>query len=138
MNSSTSSLADKIRAAKRIYIIGNGGSFANAQHIANDLLACGVRAYTIDPATFSAFANDYGYYKGFARWIATVGEAGDLLIALSGSGRSPNILLAVEEAERKGMAVETIYGAMRGENMQQAEEAQLHIGHKLRAELIQS
>lgn len=133
MHFSISSLADKVRAAKRVYIIGNGGSFANAQHIANDLLACGVKAYTMDPATFSAFSNDYGYFSGFARWIRTVGEPGDLLIALSGSGKSPNILMAVGEAERIGMEVETIYGAMRGENMQEAEEAQIHIGHKLRA-----
>ena len=126
-----SALASAIRRAKRVYIIGNGGSFANAMHIANDLISCGIRAHTMDVATFSAFANDYGYYRAFERWIETMGEAGDLLIALSGSGKSPNILKAVEAARALGMEVETIYGAARGEDMQRAEEAQVEIGHAL-------
>ena len=73
-------LAEMVRAAKRVYVIGNGGSYANAMHIVNDLLSCGIRAHSMDPATLTAFANDYGYYNAFARWIGTVGEAGDLLI----------------------------------------------------------
>src|SRR5260221_698204 len=97
-------LASAIRQAKRIYLIGNGGSFANAAHIANDLLACGIRAYTLDAATLTASANDFGYETVFERWIATVGEAGDLLIALSGSGRSLNILNALRTAKKRGMA----------------------------------
>ncbi len=100
-------------------------------HIANDLLSCGVKAYTIDPATFSAFANDYGYYQGFVRWIDVVGERGDLLIALSGSGKSPNILMACEAAERIGMKVWKIFGTELGQDMQCAEEHQLRIGHEL-------
>ena len=85
-------LADRIRKANRVYIIGNGGSYANAGHICNDLIACGVKAYTLDPATLTAFANDHGWYKAFERWLNVVGEKGDLLIALSGSGKSPNTL----------------------------------------------
>ena len=81
-------LYSAVRRAKRVYLIGNGGSYANAAHIANDLLAAGVRAYTLDPASLTASANDYGYESVFERWIDTVGEAGDLLIGLSGSGKS--------------------------------------------------
>lgn len=128
-------LAEKIKAAKRVYIIGNGGSYANASHIANDLLACGVRAFTLDAATLSAFANDHGWYRAFARWLHIVGEPGDLLIAMSGSGKSPNILVAIEEAERIGMGVERIFGSEKGQNMQQAEEYQLLWAHKIREEL---
>jgi D-sedoheptulose 7-phosphate isomerase len=128
-------LLDKIKAARRIYLIGNGGSYANAVHICNDLLAQGIKAYTLDPATLTASANDYGYETVFARWLRVVGEEGDLLIAMSGSGRSPNILNAIATAESLGMVVHRIFGNERGENMQQAEEAQLVIGHMLMGEL---
>ena len=124
-------LIDKVRAAKRVYIIGNGGSYANAQHIANDLLASGIRAFTLDAAYLTATANDMGYGETFSRWIQTVGERGDLLIALSGSGRSPNILLALQTAERIGMTVHRIFGAELGQDMQTAENHQLVVGHEL-------
>ena len=126
-----SSLIERVRKAKHVYLVGNGGSWANSVHIANDLLSCGVRAFAMDPATLTAFANDHGYYKAFALWIETVGEAGDLLIALSGSGKSPNILLAVEAAEKIGMDVYREFGEAQGYDMQSAEEHQLFLGHEL-------
>lgn len=128
----TADLVQKIKKSQRVYIIGNGGSFANAQHIANDLLAAGIRAYTLDCASLTASANDFGYETVFARWLSVVAEKGDLLIALSGSGKSPNILKAIEEAQRIGMEVVKIFGAERGEGMQEAEEMQLVIGHAVR------
>src|SRR3990167_7853342 len=128
-------LISAVKAAKRdgnrVYIIGNGGSYANAMHICNDLLACGVRAFCLDPSTLTAFANDYGYEGAFARWINICAEKGDLLIALSGSGKSPNILNAIKAAEETGMTVYRIFGNERGEDMQAAEEAQIAIGHQL-------
>jgi len=124
-------LLEKLRKAKRVYVVGNGGSYANAMHIVNDLLSCGVRAYSMDPATFSAFANDYTYPKAFSRWLSVVGEPGDLLIALSGSGKSLNILGAVAEAEHIGMDVWTEYGAAQGFDMQASEERQIWLGHEL-------
>ena len=130
-------LAEQVRAAKRVYIVGNGGSYANAQHICNDLLSCGVRVYTIDSATLSAFANDYGWDVALSRWLSVVGEEGDLLIAISGSGKSRNILNAIDEAIVMGMTVHRIFGSTRGEDMQTAEENQLIIGHQLRACLQQ-
>jgi len=95
----------------------------------NDFLSCGIRAYSIDPATLSAFANDYGYENAYAKWLSVVGEEGDLLIAMSGSGKSQNILNAIDKAMTLGMNIVTIFGNERGEDMQQAEEAQLSIGH---------
>ena len=124
-------LAEIIRAAKRVYIIGNGGSYANAQHIANDLLSCGVRAFTFDAATYTAFANDFGFETAYRRWISVVGEKGDCLLALSGSGRSPNILAAIAEGERIGMVIYRLFGNERGQDMQNAEEHQLRVGHEL-------
>jgi len=123
-------LIDSVRSAKRVYIIGNGGSYANAAHIANDLLNCGIKAYTLDAATLSAFANDNGWHQAIAKWLRVVGEPGDLLIAMSGSGKSPNILLAIEAAELIGMAVERIFGAPEL-GMQEAEEKQVWLGHEL-------
>lgn len=124
-------LLELVKRAKRIYIIGNGGSFANAMHIANDLISCGIRAHTLDPSTLTAIANDHGYENVFARQLEVYGEYGDLLIALSGSGKSPNILKAIEVAKSIGMDVYPIFGNERGEDMQQSEEAQVRIGHQL-------
>ena len=128
-------LIEKIRKAKRVFIIGNGGSYANAEHIANDLQDCGVRAHSINSAFFSATANDMGYDKSFSRWVGIHGEPGDLLIALSGSGKSPNILNAVEAARLIGMDVWTEYGAAQGFDMQASEERQLWLGHELMRKL---
>lgn len=135
-------ISNQIRAAKRVYIIGNGGSFANASHICNDLLASGIKAYTLDPATLTASANDFGWEVVFSRWIDVVGEKGDLLIALSGSGKSRNILKGLEAAKARGMDTMAIFGAynehdgvadtmsLGGDDMQQAEEHQLVWGHE--------
>ena len=124
-----------IRNAKHVYLIGNGGSYANAVHICNDLLACGIKAYTLDPATLTASANDHSYETVFSRWIATVGERGDLLIALSGSGKSPNILKAIRTAKRKGMKTLLITDYLRTLDMQQSEEYQLLWGHEMMRQL---
>ena len=130
------SLLEKIRKAKRIFIIGNGGSYANAIHIANDLNAVGKAAFTLDPATLTATANDYGFHFVFERWINTVGKKGDLLIALSGSGTSPNILRGLACAKRMGMNVHLITWYLKdGMDMQLSEEAQLVIGHEMMRQL---
>lgn len=120
-----------MKLSGRVYIIGNGGSYANAAHIANDLLSVGIRAYTIDAATLTAFANDYEYENAFAIWLRIVGEKGDTLIALSGSGKSPNIVNAVSAAEEIGMVVKRVYGAAMELDMQSAEEHQIMLGHSL-------
>lgn len=126
-----SSLISLVKGAKRVFIIGNGGSSANAIHISNDLLACGIPTFTLDQATMSASANDYGWDTVFERWLRVVGQRGDLLIALSGSGKSANILKAVAAAHELGMTVHCIFGNERGEDMQTAEEMQIRIGHEL-------
>src|SRR5690348_1586495 len=118
-------LHDKIKISRRVYVIGNGGSYANASHIVNDLLSVGVKAYCMDPSTLTAFANDYGYENVFSKWLKVVGQPFDLLIALSGSGKSRNILNAIETAEQLGMNIHREFGAERGLGMQESEESQL-------------
>jgi len=141
-------LALAIRQAKRIYLCGNGGSAANAIHIANDLIACGVKAFALpaDVATLTAIANDFSYDEVFSRQLKTLAEKDDLLIVLSGSGRSKNILSALTEARRIGMKSWAILGnyeprgpaagmadqkILKGSNMQLAEEYQLSTGHEV-------
>ncbi len=124
------SLADEVRKANRVYIIGNGGSYANAVHICNDFLSVGVKAYTLDPASMSAIANDFGWENVFSRWIVTVGEPGDLLVALSGSGTSRNVVNALVEAEKIGMETMLVTDYLRTRDMQQSEEDQLVFGHE--------
>jgi len=124
-------LLEKIRLAKRVYLIGNGGSYANAAHIANDLISVGVKAYILDAATLTAMANDFGYEGVFARWLQTLGEKGDLLIALSGSGTSKNIVAAIAAAEAIGMDTHLVTDYLRTRDMQQSEEDQIVLGHNL-------
>jgi len=125
-------LARAVARAGQIYVIGNGGSFANAAHIANDLLSCGYRAFPIDPATHTCLSNDWGWDVAFVKWLEVVGQPGDLLIALSGSGTSPNILNAVAFAEKMGMEVWREFGREQGYDMELAEERQLWLGHEVK------
>lgn len=142
-------LAKAILRAKRCYICGNGGSAANAIHIANDLVACGIKAHalTADVATLTATANDFSYEQIFALQLKAFGEPGDMLIVLSGSGKSPNILAALRAAKEIGMESWAILGReiagkdcpaakladyrlFFGKDMQDAEERQLYLGHE--------
>jgi len=139
-------LLDAILKAKRVFLCGNGGSAANAIHIANDLISVGVKAQalTADIATLTAIANDYAYEEVFSRQLFVLAEKGDLLIVLSGSGNSKNILFALAAAEKLQMdsfAIIGNYGAKSGaeemandclkmgRNMQEAEEQQVYLGH---------
>lgn len=133
-------MIDTIREArdkgKRVYIIGNGGSACNAEHIACDLLACDVRAHALTSlGIMTALANDTGYHWTFAGQLQVYGEPGDVLIALSGSGKSINILLACEVAEYLQMKVIRYFGSDLSLGMQEAEEAQIVLGHQFRKEL---
>lgn len=137
-------LAEAIKKAKRVYICGNGGSFANAQHIQNDLEGKGIRAHTLNPASLTRTANDQSYEEIFAQWVGVHGEQGDLLLVLSGSGNSPNIIKALRKGKELGMTTWALLGypagkaasiadvsIVAGPNMQQAEEAQLVAGHEV-------
>ncbi len=129
-------LLAKVKKAQRCFIIGNGGSYANAQHIANDLLAVGVPAFTLDAATLTATANDFSYDEVFSRWLRVVASSKDLLIALSGSGISKNIVRALAESQAIGMDFYLVTHYLKGRDMQESEQDQLALGHSLRAALM--
>ena len=104
---------NQVKAAhKKIIFVGNGGSAATANHMALDYSKIGkVRAISFDDGSLlTMLGNDYGFENSFAKAIEMYGDAGDLLIALSGSGRSPNILKAVEAAKKMGIKSITLSG----------------------------
>jgi D-sedoheptulose 7-phosphate isomerase len=100
-----------IRSGGKVLLAGNGGSAADAQHLAAELVCrfafdrAGLPAFSLvtDSSVMTAIGNDYGFEHLFARQIQAVGVAGDVFVGISTSGRSPNILLALAEARRKGL-----------------------------------
>jgi len=97
---------------RKLMFIGNGGSAAIASHMATDYSKNGgMRALCLnDGAMLTCLGNDYGYEQVFAKQIELFAQAGDLLIAISSSGRSPNILNAVAAARARGCRVVTLSG----------------------------
>ena len=106
------------RQQKKILIAGNGGSAADAQHFAGELVsrfffdrpALPAIALTTDTSIMTAIGNDYGYETLFSRQVAAHGQPGDMLIALSTSGNSPNILAALKLAREMGVTTVGLTG----------------------------
>ncbi len=104
-------IAEAIRAGRVVFTCGNGGSAADAQHIAGELVGRfrhKVRGYkasalTTNSSVVTALANDFSFEEVFSKQIESRGERGDVLLALSTSGGSPNVVRAVEEAKRLGL-----------------------------------
>jgi D-sedoheptulose 7-phosphate isomerase len=140
------------RFGHTVYLCGNGGSAGNAIHLANDFLyGAGLRnggglrveALSANPAVLTCLANDVGYDQIFAEQLRVKANSGDVLIVLSGSGSSANIVRALEVGNAKGMRTFAILGFSGGrcktiaqhpihfaiEDMQVAEDLQLIIGH---------
>ena len=104
---------------KTVYVCGNGGSAGNANHIANDLIfAAGkknkkgikVESLASNPAIITCLANDIGYENIFSEQIKVKGISGDLLIVLSGSGNSKNVINAIKEAKKNKLDTFAILG----------------------------
>lgn len=110
------------QAGGKVLLIGNGGSAADAQHIAAELVGRFKRerkglpaiALTTDTSILTALANDYGYDTIFSRQLEILASNKDVLLAITTSGTSPNILKAVEVAQSKGVAVIGLTGAKGG------------------------
>ena len=112
-----------LREGHKILFAGNGGSAADAQHLAGELVSRlnfdrpGLAAFALstDTSVLTAIGNDYGYDRVFARQLNAVGAAGDVFVAISTSGRSPNIIRALEEARRKGLVTVGLTGKSGGD-----------------------
>lgn len=145
-------LRDAWKAGNHIYICGNGGSAGNAIHIANDFIfgagmkngvGLKIEALSANPAVITCLANDIGYDKIYSEQVRVKGAPGDILIVLSGSGNSPNVVKALEMANSKGMKTFAIVAFTGGkckelaqhpiyfpiDDMQIAEDLQLMVCH---------
>lgn len=139
------------KAGGKVILMGNGGSAADAQHIAAELVGrfklerIGLPAIALstNTSTLTALANDFGYDTVFSRQLEALANDKDVLIAITTSGTSPNILKAVEMAHSKGVIVIGLTGARGGElknmadltivvpsdNSARIQEAHITIGH---------
>ena len=145
-------LLESWQQGRRVFLCGNGGSAGNAIHLANDFLygtakktGGGIRAIALpaNTAVLTCLANDIGYDHIFSEQLAVHAQKGDLLIALSGSGNSGNIVRALEQASAMGVKSYAILGFSGGKSkqladsaihfpvndMQIAEDLQLIVGH---------
>jgi D-sedoheptulose 7-phosphate isomerase len=106
-------LCAALGAGHKVLLAGNGGSAADAQHLAGELVCrlnydrapLAAIALTTDSSVLTAIGNDYGYDRVFERQVLGLGQPGDVLIAISTSGRSPNILKAIAAARARGLGV---------------------------------
>ncbi len=151
-------LAEELRecrqTGRQVFLCGNGGSAGNAIHLANDLLygiaktagpGLRVAALPANASVLTCLANDLGYEEIFAYQLAVLARPGDVLIALSGSGNSANIVRALEQAAKTGVRSYAILGYDGGrartladvaihfavDDMQIAEDMQLVVGHMI-------
>jgi len=112
-------MRDAVLAGKKVLLCGNGGSAADAQHIAAELVGRFVVerrplpaiSLTTDTSALTAIANDYGYEHVFSRQVDALGAEGDILIAITTSGTSKNVVAAVEVARKRGMKIIGLTGA---------------------------
>ena len=106
-----SAVVDSLKAGGKVLFAGNGGSAADAQHMAGEFVSrfmfdrpgLAAVALTTDSSILTAIGNDYGYEKLFERQVQALGRAGDVLVVYSTSGRSPNVLRALEAARAQGV-----------------------------------
>jgi phosphoheptose isomerase len=111
-------IAEAYAAGGKVLAFGNGGSAADAQHFAAELVGrferdrtgMAVLALTTDSCVLTSVANDYGFERIFARQIEALGRAGDVAVAISTSGQSPNVIEAVREAAARGLRTVALTG----------------------------
>lgn len=111
LEAASQACVDSMRLGKKLLLLGNGGSAADAQHIAGEFVSrfafdrpgLPAIALTTDTSILTAIGNDYGYDKIFARQVQAHAQEGDVLIAYSTSGKSANVILALQEARNRGV-----------------------------------
>ncbi len=146
-------LEESFKQGGRVFFCGNGGSAADAQHLAAELSGrfyfdrepLPAEALHVNTSFLTAVANDYSWEEAYARYVRAHGKEGDVLVAISTSGNSPNIIRAMEAARETGLRVIALTGAGGGKMKEKAgllievpsadtpriQEAQILIGHIL-------
>lgn len=152
-------LSESLKKGNKILWCGNGGSAADAQHLSTELVArlnttrpgLASLALTTDTSLLTAWSNDVGFNSVFSRQVETLGKAGDVLIGISTSGKSINVLEAVKMAHKKQIKTIALLGCDGGtihreadlslivpsENTQLIQEIHITIGHLL-CELVEN
>lgn len=133
-------MAAALRAGRKVLVCGNGGSAAEAQHFAAELAgrfqreraAWPVLALTTDTSALTAIGNDYGFARVFARQVEALGREGDVLLGLSTSGESPNVLAAFDEAASRGLVRIALTGRDGGA-LGRAADVHLNVAHDVTA-----
>lgn len=118
INRTAEMLVEALRNGNKIYLCGNGGSASDSQHIACELvgrlrkkvISAPVFSLAVNVPTLTALSNDFGYENVFSRQLDVYAEKGDLLIAISTSGESKNVIKAAEMANKKGMKIVVMTG----------------------------
>ena len=117
------SMVECLRNGHKILSCGNGGSAGDAQHFSSELInrfemerpPLPAIALTTESSTLTAIANDYSYDDVFAKQIKALGQAGDILLAISTSGNSTNVIRAIDAAQDRGMTIVALTGCDGGE-----------------------
>ena len=144
-------ICEALTSGKKILLCGNGGSAADAQHIAAELVGCYEKqrrswpaiALTTDTSALTAVSNDLGYEEVFARQVGGLAQQGDVLVAISTSGKSKNVLRAAEKAREIGCKTIALTGvtadplrslcdvvvAVPSQRTSRVQEAHITIGH---------
>lgn len=115
-------IGQAVKGGGKLLICGNGGSAADSQHMAAEMVGRMLQerrplpaiALTTDTSNLTAIGNDYGYDQVFVRQVQALGRAGDVLVAISTSGNSRNVLSAVEAARQQGVKVISLTGGSGG------------------------
>jgi D-sedoheptulose 7-phosphate isomerase len=118
IEAATRAMAAALKSGGKVMACGNGGSAADSQHFAAELLnrfekerpPLAAIALTTDTSTLTSIANDYRYEDVFAKQVKALGRAGDILLAISTSGNSPNVITAIHAAHDRGVAVVALTG----------------------------
>lgn len=136
-------MLDAVRSSHKIISCGNGGSMCDAMHFAEELTGRfrddrrALPAISIsDPAHISCTANDYGWEQVFSRYVEAHGNEGDVLLAISTSGNSPNVLKAALEAKERGMQVVGLTGKDGGK-LAEVCDVEVRVPHEGYADRIQ-
>lgn len=124
-------IAEALLANHKLLIAGNGGSAADSQHVAAEIVgrfsterrSLPAIALTTDTSALTAIANDYGYHAVFSRQLEGLGSPGDVFIAISTSGNSENLVVALETARKKGMKRIALLGKSGGKMANMADHA---------------
>jgi len=130
-----SAVLASVTSGGKVLACGNGGSAADAQHFAAEFVGrfererpeLGAIALTTDSSIITAIANDYSYEQIFAKQVRALGQSGDVLLAITTSGSSPNVLAAIQAAHERDMTVVALTGKGGGKMTQALRETDVHI-----------